>query len=312
MDKYIEISIVATIYNDEALVPYLVEAIQENVKRLNVNYEIILVNDCSTDKSKYAIEKVCHEQPNVKGINLSRNYGQQIAMSAGIRFTSGKFVIIMDGDLQNPPSEIQTLYNEILKGFDIVYTVSEIRNNFMDKITSIVFWNVLTKIFGVQIIKNQLMLKIMTREFINRYNSYNEINRTVAGIVNDISGNFQIIKVMNNKRPIGKGHYNFFKRFNLFIDILISLSNAPLNMMIYFGWLIFLLTIILSVYYLIEYMFFDVPIGFTSLILSIFFFGSLIILLLGYIGRYLSNIYTEVRQRPLFHVSSFINFQDKI
>ncbi len=302
-----ELSIVSTIYNDAALVSALVDQIQEHTNKLNISYEIVLVNDCSSDESENEIEKICKKFENVKGISLARNFGQQIAMSAGIRYASGKYVIIMDGDLQNPPSEIPRLYHEIKKGYDVVYTVSSTRNNILDKFTSAVFWILLTRLFCVKIVQNQLMLKIMTRDFVNRYNSYSEINRTVAGIVRDISANFQVLKVENNLRSIGKSHYSFFNRVNLLIDILISLSNTPLNMMIYFGWFIFLITIVFSAYYFVNYFFFDVPAGFTSIILTVFFFGSLTVFLLGFIGRYLSNIYTEVRNRPLFHVKSFYN-----
>lgn len=307
----IELSIVSTIYNDAPIVSLLVNELRLQCEKLQVNYEIILVNDFSTDSSETEIQKVCQESKNVKGITLSRNFGQQIAMSAGMRYASGKYILIMDGDLQNPPCEIPKLYNEILKGYDIVYTVSETRNNFIDKFTSNFFWFTLTKVLGVKIVQNQLMMKIMNRTFVDRYNEYNEINRTVAGIVRDISSNYQVLNIQNQIRKIGKGHYSFPKKLNLMIDEIISLSNTPLNMMIYFGCFIFLFTNLISIYYFIQYLFFNVPAGYTSIILAIFFFGSLIILLLGFIGRYLSNIYSQVKKRPLFHIKSTYNIEMK-
>jgi polyisoprenyl-phosphate glycosyltransferase len=303
----LELSIVATVYNDSSLVPALVSEIVRYCGEINKSFEIILVNDSSTDDSELEIQKVCQEYSNVKGITLSRNFGQQIAMSAGMRYARGKYIVIMDGDLQNPPSEIPALYNEIHKGYDIVYTVSETRNNFFDRFTSNFFWFVLTKLLGVKIVPNQLMMKIMNQSFLHRYNSYNEINRTVSGIVRDISSNYSVLFVNNQTRKEGKSHYTFLKRFNLLIDLMISLSNTPLNMMIYFGWFIFILTIIASIYYFVKYLFFTVQPGFTSIILAIFFFGSLVVLLLGFIGRYLSNIYTEVRRRPLYHIMRVYN-----
>lgn len=305
----IELSIVATIYNDAAIVPLLVDELTFHCKQLKVSFEIILVNDFSTDDSEKEIEKVCLLSSYTKGITLSRNFGQQIAMSVGMRYATGRYIIIMDGDLQNPPSEIPRLYEEILKGYDIVYTVSPTRNNIIDKLTSLFFWTMLTKGLGVKIVKNQLMMKIMNRNFVQRYNEYNENHRTVAGIVRDISSHYQVLYIENQIRQIGKSNYNFIERFNLMIDMLISLSNAPLNIMIFFGLFIFLFTNLVSVYYIILYLFFDVPQGFTSTILSIFFFGSLIVLLLGFIGRYLSNIYTEVRRRPLFHIKRSYNIE---
>lgn len=307
-----ELSIVCTIYNDATIVPLLVNEIKTHTDGLTIPYEIILVNDASTDQSEASIMEICCSQENVKGISLSRNFGQQIAMSAGIRYATGQYVLIMDGDLQNPPSEIPHLYHEILKGYDVVYTVSETRNNLLDQFTSRVFWLLITKLMGVKIVQNQLMMKIMNRNFADRFNSYSEINRTVAAIVRDISSNHTVIPVKNRIRGIGASHYSFQKRINLLIDILISMSNAPLNLMIYFGLLTFFTTLVLSLYHVIRYICYDVPAGYGAVLLSICFFGSLTILLLGFIGRYLSSIYTEVRRRPLYHVKSLFNIKNPI
>jgi dolichol-phosphate mannosyltransferase len=305
----IVLSIVATVYNDAELVPLLVDEIFKNVSLLLIPFEIILVNDFSTDSSELAIKKVCEANSSVKGVSLSRNFGQQIAISVGMRYAKGKYVVIMDGDLQNPPAEIPRLYAEIQKGYDIIYTTSKVRNTFIDRITSELFWKMLTKIFDVKIVPNQLMMKIMNQSFVEKYNSYNEINRTVEGIVVDISSNYTILETVNELRTIGKSHYTFIKRFNHMLDMLISLSNAPLNMMIHFGWIALLITLFVSIYHLIQFLFFSVPAGFTSIILSIFLFGSLTILLLGFIGKYLSAIYTEVRKRPLYNVKQTYNIE---
>lgn len=304
----IELSIVCSVYNDAELVPILVRELKRNADELSINYEILLVNDSSTDNSEQEIEKVCNNDKNVKGLSLARNFGQHIAISVGMRYASGKFVLIMDGDLQNPPSEIPRLYSEILKGFDVVYTVYKERNNNIDKLTSIFFWFVITKIFNVKIVKNQLTMKIMTSELVKKFNNYEEVNRTIEGIINDISVNYSVLEVKNESRKVGSSHYTFFSRFNLFIDYLVCLSNAPLNMMIILGLFVFVITILISIYFIIVFIFADVPIGYTSVILSIFFFGSLIILLLGFIGKYLSNIYMEVRKRPMFHIKTMFNF----
>ncbi|MBI4930550.1 MAG: glycosyltransferase family 2 protein [Bacteroidetes bacterium] len=306
-ESNIELSVVSTIYNDERIVPLLVEEIISAIRPIEISFEIILINDGSADTSDEAIKKVCEKYDFVKGLSLSRNFGQQIAMSAGMRYATGKYILIMDGDLQNPPSAIPLLYNKIKDGCDIIYCISIQRNNFFDRITSTVFWFLLVKIFKVDIIKNQLMMKIMTRKFVEEYSRYDEVNRTVSGIVKDIGLKYDTIEVENNKRYSGKSNYNFLKRFNLMIDIIISLSTAPLNFMIYFGCLIFVFTGVASVYYLFKYIFYDITPGFTSIILLLLFFGSVIILMLGFIGRYLSNIYSEVRRRPLYIIHKKYN-----
>jgi len=302
------LSVVATVYNDAEIVPVLVKTIIENIPSSVNGYEIILVNDFSRDGSQDAIRTECEKNPNVKGITLSRNFGQQIAMSCGLHHASGDYVVIMDGDLQNPPSAIGELLEKIKSGnYDIVYTISKTRNDLWDSFTSRIFWYIITRLFGVKIVRNQLMLKIMTKDFVKRISEYHEINRTVSGIVNDISHHYTTIEVDNQTRTHGRSNYTFTRRLNLMIDMIISLSSAPLNLMIYLGFFTFILTLLGLAYYTILYLFFSVPSGYTSILLSIFFFGGLIVLILGIIGRYLANIYLEVRQRPLFHVKQTYN-----
>jgi glycosyltransferase involved in cell wall biosynthesis len=303
-----KLSVICTIYKGNSIVDDLVKHIAKTVEQLPYNFEIILVDDLSPDDSWKKIKENGMKHPFVKGIQLSRNFGQQIAMSAGIQVASGDYIVIMDGDLQNPPASIPLLLDELANGHDIVYTVSKKRNNFRQELSSKVFWYVLTKIFKVNIIKNQLMMKAMTREFAQKYNSYNEINRTVAGIINDIGMNYTVVEIENQKRHSGKSSYNFYKRFNLMIDMMLNMTNAPLNIIINLSLFTLFFTVIIAIYHLIMFFFYAVPAGFTSIILSVFFFGSLTLLILGIIGRYLSNIYTEVKNRPLFFIQKKVNF----
>lgn len=302
-----KLSVICTIYRSSLIVDQLVEQLIESVKQLPYEFEILLVDDFSPDNSWKKIEENSNKYTFVKGIKLSRNFGQQIAMSAGIHFATGNYIIIMDGDLQNPPSAIPLLIDKLNEGNDIVYTVSKTRNNFRDNITSRFFWHIITKVFKVNIIKNQLMMKGMTKDFAANYNRYGEISRTVSGIVNDIGMKHASIEIENQKRHSGRSNYSFYKRFNLMIDIVLNMTNAPLNIIINISLLTLFGTIILSIYHLTMFFFNDVPSGFTSIILSVFFFGSLTLLVLGIIGRYLSNIYTEVKNRPLFIVQKKIN-----
>ena len=301
------LSIVATIYNDAQIVPVLVKSILENIPDTVTSYEIILVNDFSKDTSEDAIRLECEKNPCVKGISLSRNFGQQIAMSSGMHHATGDYVIIMDGDMQNPPSEIPRLYSAIQEGYDVVYAVSKTRNNFIDSLTSYVFWALFTRLFNLKIVKHLVMMRIMTKEFMARFGEYAEANRTIDGIVIDISSYYSVLKIENSKRLIGRSNYTFTKRFNLMIDMIISMSNAPLNFLIYLGFFISFGTFIGFLYYLYSYLFDKVPSGYTSTQISIFFFGGLTIFILGIIGRYLSNIYTEVRRRPLYHIKRTYN-----
>jgi polyisoprenyl-phosphate glycosyltransferase len=307
MEEPLELSIVATTYKDPAVLELLIEEIEKNVRPLGIDYEIIIVNDCSPDSTDQILEKICNANKSVKGVTLSHNYGQQIAMSVGVIHAKGKYVLLMDGDLQNPPDKIPELYAEILKGFDIVYTVSYERNNIFNKFSSWLFWIFLTKILKVRIVKNQLMLRIMTSKVVDRFKMYKEYTRSIAGIMHDIGLNSTVIKVTNRKRIKGKSNYNFFSRMNLMLDLVVSISNTPLNFLIHFGLSIFAVTFILILYNLYTYVFSNTPIGYFSIILLISLFGSLTLIILGILGKYLANIYTEVKNRPLFHISKNYN-----
>lgn len=302
-----DLSVIATVYNDAGNIGTLAEQVVRELEAMQLDYELILVNDGSLDNSEQIISCLCSDNPRIKGMTLSRNCGQQIAMSAGLQFAQGRFVLIMDGDLQNPPSAIPGLYRKISEGYDIVYAVSGVRNNRFNETSSKLLWFVLNRILRLRMVPNQLMMRIMTSRFVSHFNCYGENTRFVAGITHDIGMKYTVVEVENQRRVSGESHYTAFKRFNLMVDIIIGVSVAPLNAMLYFGLAVCLVTLLLSAYEL--YVFFtqgSVP-GFTSLILSMFFFNSVIIVLLGLIGKYVANIYTEVRARPLYFVKQKFN-----
>ena len=308
LDSSIKISIVCPIYRAENSVKPLVSQLSKKFADLGLNYELVLVDDRSPDNSWNALVYEAKRDDRVKIIRLSRNFGQQLAVSAGIEFSTGDYCIVMDGYLQNPINAIDRIIEQLDNGFDMVYCKSKVRNNWFDGFTSKLFWFILVNVFKVQIVTGQLMMRGMSRRMADYYASYNELTRTVAGINLDIGLESTVIEVENQKREIGKSNYNFLKRFNLMIDIILNITTAPLNILINLSLLSILLTSLVSLYYVYLYLTTSVQPGFTSIILAIFFFGSLTLLTLGIIGRYLANIYSEVKRRPKFLVDQKINF----
>ncbi|MBM4317604.1 MAG: glycosyltransferase family 2 protein [Deltaproteobacteria bacterium] len=303
-----KISIICPIFNNSRSFPTLITEIRSQLETCSDRFEIILVDDRSSDDSWLKIGALASQNENIKGIRLSRNFGQQLAVSAGIRHASGDIIIIMDGDLQNPPEAIPKMVERIESGKDIVYTVSKVRNNWGDEITSRLFWFVMNTILKVEIIPNQLMMKAFSRKFVDLYNGYEERIRIVAGITHDIGMEYEVLEVINRKRPSGRGNYGFFKRFHLMLDVVITMTNRPLNYLINLSLFAVLISLGLGGYTLINYFLYTtVPKGYTTLIVIVSFFGSLTMLVLGIIGRYLSNIYSEVRQRPTFIVQNKLN-----
>lgn len=305
--EIIQLSIVATIYNSSQIIPSLVERIANAAHTIGVTYEIILVDDGSRDDSAIVMESISNADPRVKSIILSRNFGQQIAMSAGIHHANGEFVLIMDGDLQNPPEAIADLYHEALKGFDIVYTKSIKKNNLLDSLTSLLFWKFLKIVMRVDIVDSQLMMRIMTSRVARLYRDYPEKIRTVAAITHDIGMKRSTIQVENGKREYGKSNYSTRKRLSLALDVILDFSNKPLDFVFTIGLFTLAATIVAMIYYLYSYLKMSVLPGFTSLILFIMFFGSINLISIGVLARYISNIYTEVKRRPLYLIFKTIN-----
>ena len=305
-----ELSVVVTIYNAEAVIKSLLTRIIATVESMRVTYEIILVDDGSKDDSVFIMEDLASGNLKVKSVMLSRNFGQQIAMSAGIHFAKGNYVLIMDGDLQNPPEAIPALYEKAKAGYDVVYTASSRRNNVVDTQTSWLFWRFLKSVMKIDIVRSQLMMRMLNRRVANYFCRYPEKIRTIAAITHDIGMKFTVLSVENEKRVWGKSSYNTIKRLSLAIDVLIDLSNHPLNILFYLGLIIFCVTGVAFSFYLYLYISESVLPGFTSMILAIMFFGSVNLISLGVIARYVSNIYTEVKQRPLFLVRKTVNTEE--
>jgi dolichol-phosphate mannosyltransferase len=295
------VSVVVPVYNGARLVERLV---QEVAASLNGEpYELLLIEDGSQDSSWDAIAAAASLSPHVKGVRLSRNFGQQIAVSAGIAKARGNYVIVMDCDLQNPASAIPEMLRSLRAGNELIYTVSKTRNNTRDALTSQLFWFVLTRIFKASVVKHQLMMKGMTAKMARIYASYPEATRTVAGIVGDIGYKHAVIEVENARRGEGKSNYGFFKRFDLMIDMIISIAVAPLKILVYAGLAGLIATLLAAVYVLAAALFNSAPSGVTVIVLTILLFGSLLTVSLGVIGVYLANIYAEVRRRPLFLIA---------
>ncbi len=300
-DTWSGVSVVVPVYNGARLVERLAREVAASL--VGEPYELLLIEDGSQDSSWDAIMAAASLCPEVKGFRLSRNFGQQIAVSAGIAKARGKYVIVMDCDLQNPAAAIPEILGSLRAGNELVYTVSKTRNNRRDALTSRLFWFVLTKVFKASVVKHQLMMKGMTSRMARIYDSYPEATRTVAGIVGDIGYRHAVIEVENAPRGDGKSNYGFLKRFDLMVDMIISIAVAPLKILIYAGLAGFIATLIASICFLVAAMFHSAVPGVTVLILAVCLFGSLMTSVLGIVGVYLANIYAEVRRRPLFLIA---------
>ena len=303
------ISIVSPVYKGEHMVAELVRRNVESVSLISDDYEIILVNDASPDNSWEEIVKQCAANPKVKGLNLSRNFGQHYAISAGLSFTSGEWVVVMDCDLQDRPEEIPNLYRKAQEGFDIVYARRAVRkDNRIKKSTSALFYRVFRHMSGIQSDKAVANFGIYHKRVIEEFNKMPEQSRFFPSQIKYLGFRDASIDVEHNERSEGKSSYSLMKRFKLGFDVIVSNSNKPLRFAVGLGLCMSALSFILALYNVIAKWVgvIRVP-GYTTTVFSIWFVGGLLLLVMGIMGLYIGKIYDQVKGRQLFIVKDKIN-----
>lgn len=303
------ISIVSPVYKGEHMVAELVRRNVESVSLITDDYEIILVNDASPDNSWDEIVKQCAANPKVKGLNLSRNFGQHYAISAGLSYASGEWVVVMDCDLQDRPEEIPNLYRKAQEGFDIVYARRAVRKDSrFKKSTSALFYRVFRHMSGIQSDKAVANFGIYHKRVIEEFNKMPEQSRFFPSQIKYLGFKDASIDVEHNERSEGKSSYSLMKRFKLGFDVIVSNSNKPLRFAVGLGFCMSALSFILALYNVIAKWagVIQVP-GYTTTVFSIWFVGGLLLLVMGIMGLYIGKIYDQVKGRQLFIVKDKVN-----
>lgn len=305
----IRISVVSPVYKGERMVAELVRRNVESIRTITDNYEIILVNDASPDNSWAEILKQCSANPKVKGINLSRNFGQHYAITAGLHYATGEWVVVMDCDLQDRPEEIPNLYNKAAEGFDIVYARRVARKDgFFKRLSSTLFHWVYNWLSGLNADKTIANFGIYKRCVIEEFNSMPERARSFPSLVKYLGFRDTAIDVKHAERAEGKSSYNLYKLLKLSFDVIVSNSNKPLRMAVGIGFGISAVSFLLAIYNLIAKWagIIRVP-GFTTMVFSIWFVGGLLLFVMGIQGLYIGKIFDQVKGRQLFVVREKIN-----
>lgn len=305
----IDFSIVSPVYKAELIVDELVKRIVASVSKLSENFEIILVEDCGGDGSWDKIVENCKKDKRVKGIKLSRNFGQHYAITAGLDHCKGQWVVVMDCDLQDQPEEIINLYAKAQEGYDIVFARRSLRqDSFFKKLSSRMFYKVFSYLSGVEQDGTIANFGIYHADAIRSVNSMREAMRGFSTMIRWVGFKSTAIDVEHAARFEGKTSYNWKKLINLALDIALAYSDKPLKLIIKAGFIISILSIILAVYYLVSYILGNIKVpGYASLVVCICFLSGLIILINGIIGLYISKIFDNVKQRPLYFEKHKIN-----
>ncbi|WP_036930405.1 glycosyltransferase family 2 protein [Prevotella sp. 10(H)] len=305
-----KISIVSPVYRAEKIIPVLVERIEKAVIGITDDYEIILVEDCGPDNSWGVIEQIARINRNVIGIKLSRNFGQHYAITAGLDHVSGDWVIVMDCDLQDKPEEIPNLYNKAKEGYNIVLAERfERQDSFLKRLSSSLFYKTLSYLTGVKQDPSVANFGIYDKKAIDAIRSMRESIRYFPTMVNWVGFNKTKINVEHSARYEGKTSYNLKKLLNLALDIILAYSEKPIRLTVKVGAFISFLSILAAIYTLILWLLGEIVVlGYTSLIISIWFLSGIIILILGIVGLYIGKIFEGVRKRPIYIVSQKMNY----
>ncbi len=304
----VEISVVSPVYRAEGLVQELVAQLREQLGKITSHYEIILVEDRSPDGSWEEIKKLCALYPEVVGMRLSRNFGQHYAISAGLAKTKGEWVVVMDCDLQDQPSEISKLMTEAKKGYDIVLARRAMRQDRWFKRTfSKFFYCVLGYLTGTEQDPAIANFGVYNRKVIAAINAMPESIRYFPTMVRWVGFHSTKIDVTHAKRPEGKTSYSFKKLLNLALDICLVSSDKPLRLVVKTGFLISLVGFVFAIYTLTLALRGEIQVlGYASLIVSVWGLSGLVIIIVGVVGLYVGKSFEGIKSRPAFIVDEVL------
>jgi len=303
------ISIVTPVYRCSDSIDELYARLTKTLPHISNDYEIIFVNDGSPDNAWEKISLLAKIDNKVKGINLSRNFGQHNAIIAGLEHTKGEWVVVMDCDMQDMPEEISNLYKKCMEGFDIVLARRKNRkDNFLIKTLSKAFYKILSYLTETHQEHTIANFGIYKKPVINSLKSMGDYNKYFPTMIRWVGFKTAEIDVIHSKRESGKSSYNLKNRINLSIDVILSFSNKPLKLMIKLGFFFSLASLILAIYFVCRYFIVGIAVsGWTSLIISIWFLSGLIIFMLGILGLYIGKTFDKVKNRPNYIISDAIN-----
>jgi len=309
MKEDVLISVVSPVYMGEKVVEELIRRIDLSVSKITDRYEIILVEDCSPDNSWQEIEKACQINSKVKAIALSRNFGQHVAITAGIDHAVGDWVVVMDCDLQDRPEEIISLYEKAKEGYKIVLARRFDRQDHrLKKWLSKLFYKALSYLTGNTIDPAVANFGIYHKNVIQAIKSMREPIRFFPSMVRWVGFTQTCLDVEHSERLEGSSSYNFKKRMRLALDIILAYSDKPLRLTVKIGFSIAVLSILGGITVLIQYYTGMIKVvGFASLIVSIWFLSGLIIMILGITGLYIGKIFEAVKHRPLYFAQETLN-----
>lgn len=299
-----KISIVVPLFNEQNILPELHQRLKYVAEKIcNEDYEIIFVNDFSNDQTLTIIKQLSEQHKNIKFISFSRNFGHQIAVCAGLDIAQGEAIVIIDGDLQDPPEIILDLYQQYLAGYNVVYAKRIIRKgeSFFKKLTAKLFYRMLAMMTSVDIPLDVGDFRLIDRKVLKHLQKMEERQKFLRGQIAWLGFKQTAVLYERDARKFGTTGYTLKKMLKLALDGMTSFSDMPLKIATFLGLFSSFISFITLIYaFYAKYVEHSVINGWTSLIIAIVFIGGIQLFCIGIIGEYIARIYLDVRKRPLY------------
>ncbi len=310
-----DISIVIPLYNEEQVFPLLLERLDQIIAKSALSIEVILVDDGSKDSTPLMMKKKAMSNAHYHSIFLSRNYGHQIALSAGLNHVNAtEAVMVIDGDLQDPPELLDELYAKYQEGFEVVYAVRKKRKeSFLKKLSYFLFYRFIKKISKIDLPLDSGDFALMSRRVVDILNSMPEQSRYLRGMRSWVGFKQVGVEYERKERAAGESKYNLKMLFGLAYNGIFNFSEVPIKFLTSIGFVSILVSFSYLVYSIILRVFTnEVPSGFTALLFVIVLFGGVQLISIGIIGEYIIRTFFQVKDRPLFIVDQRVQDQELI
>ncbi|PZV13458.1 MAG: glycosyltransferase [Leptolyngbya sp.] len=306
-------SFIVPIYNEEETLPELYRRLQAVMEQMDGTVELILINDGSRDRSLAMMRDLHDQDPRVCYISLARNFGHQIAVTAGLNFSRGQVVVILDADLQDPPELIPSMVAQWKQGFDVVYAqrTQRRRESWLKRLTAYGFYRILKQLADVDIPTDTGDFCLLDRQVIDVLNAMPERNRYIRGLRSWIGFRQTAVLFERDPRYAGEVKYTFRKSLALATNGLVSFSTVPLRLSTYLGFFSAVMALAMAFLVLYWRLFHpDSPItGHAIVAAAVFFLGAVQLFSIGILGEYIGRIYEEVKNRPLYTLSEVAGFK---
>lgn len=298
------LSIISPVYRAELVLEELVKRIETSVINITTDYEIILVEDAGPDNSWKVIEELASKNSRIKGIKLSRNFGQHYAITAGLDHAEGDWVVVMDCDLQDRPEEIPGLYAKAKEGFDVVLARRVNRQDgFLKRLSSKLFYRTLAWLTGSHQDETIANFGIYSKAVVSQISAMRESIRYFPTMVRWVGFRQTAIDVEHAANESRSSSYNFKKLFNLALDIMLAYSDKPIRLTVKFGLLVALIGFLFAIFTLINYLQGEIIVaGYASMIISLWLLTGFILVTLGMVGLYIGKTFEGVKKRPIYIV----------